>query len=234
MEAQGEKTQRLGFDSCGIFYIGGSVKVTMPWGVSNIEVLTAVAGDQEGLDIYEGEGALPGQPWHCYRSGTKANNKKCLQDRLRDLLEPSTTREELDAIPFRKDSHYCPYLRLKQKQMDRAEWLVADGSTQTVHNGAHFPLCVFTHNASARSETRVRERAENSRLRKGKGAKGSGKYGRWRTAVADATYYGKPVNAGKGTRPQSAFADHEFFGGGGATSSGSGQWPNNPEPPELK
>jgi len=40
------------------------------------------------------------------------------------------------------------------------EWLV-DG--RVLHNGAHFPLCVFTHNASARSKDRQEARAARFR-----------------------------------------------------------------------
>ena len=33
----------LGFDSCGIFYIGGCVEVSTPWNLSHMDVLSAVA-----------------------------------------------------------------------------------------------------------------------------------------------------------------------------------------------
>ena len=36
--------QNLGFDSCGIFYIGGQVEVKLEGGVNGICKLTAVAG----------------------------------------------------------------------------------------------------------------------------------------------------------------------------------------------
>ena len=67
--------QHLGFDSCAIFYIGGSVEVTPHWGLNDIPFLTAVADGNAGatgerkekkLDVYEGS-ATPGQPWCCYR-----------------------------------------------------------------------------------------------------------------------------------------------------------------------
>ena len=51
-----------------------------------------------------------------------------------------------------------------KKNMVKREWLV-DGQ---IHNGAHFPLCVFTNNARARSAEKAAERAR----RKGHGAKG--------------------------------------------------------------
>ena len=70
-----------------------------------------------------------------------------LHARMHDLLAPSTTAEELNEMWMNKIRVYCPHLRLKQKPMDKDEWLVAGH----IHNGAHFPLCVFTKNASARS-----------------------------------------------------------------------------------
>ena len=47
------------------------------------------------------------------------------------------------------------YLRVTQKSMHQSEWLVNEG----IHNGAHFPLCAFTKNSSARSKQRGIERA---------------------------------------------------------------------------
>ena len=41
--------QPLGFDSCAIFYIGGSVKVEMLWNLNHINIFTAVADDINGL-----------------------------------------------------------------------------------------------------------------------------------------------------------------------------------------
>ena len=35
--------QNLAFDSCGIFYIGGTVQVSLRWGLRDIPKLTAVA-----------------------------------------------------------------------------------------------------------------------------------------------------------------------------------------------
>ncbi len=219
MEAAVAETsgQRLGFDSCGIFYIGGSVQASTPWSLQHIDILAAVAGDQAGLDVYHGAN-FPGQPWTCYRrERLPVPADRNLQDRLRDLLTPSTTTEELQRIPHRAGVWYRPYLRLKQKSMDRNEWLV-DGN---MHNGAHFPLCVFTNNARARSEEKAKMRSQKGKT---KGAKGSGKNNRADTAVAEPTYYGKPVNTGKGTRSQSAVAAPDFFAEPHSSSSGSWQW----------
>ena len=105
--------QRLGFDTCGILYIGGRVMVTTVWSLKHIDILTAVADDNEDLHVYDSM-TVPGQPWHCYRSKKyqETTADKHLGDRLRDLLTVSTTNEELVRIPFRKGVHFCPYLRL--------------------------------------------------------------------------------------------------------------------------
>ena len=53
--------------------------------------------------------------------------------------------------------------------MEKTEWLLPSGE---IHNGAHFPLCIFTNNARARSRQKEIERG----TRKGKGkGKGEGK-----------------------------------------------------------
>ena len=70
--------QSLGFDSCGIFYIGGTVQVTLQWSLEHLDVLTMVFDDDDSketavaenttrLDWYSGSN-VPGQPWRCYRS----------------------------------------------------------------------------------------------------------------------------------------------------------------------
>ena len=58
------------------------------------------------------------------------------------------------------ESVYCPYIRFKQKPAEQLEeaWLF-DGE---MHNGAHYPLAVFTHNASRRSPARWNARHEKS------------------------------------------------------------------------
>jgi hypothetical protein len=91
--------------------------------------------------------------------------------RLRDLLTLSTTTDELESIPRRAGVCYCAYLRLKQKPMDRREWLV-EGN---MHNGAHFPLCVFTCNARARSQEAEQERARKRNSKKGSCSTNKGK-----------------------------------------------------------
>jgi hypothetical protein len=181
--------QRLGFDSCGIFYIGGKVEVRMTRPFRDIDFLSAVADEHEGLDVYRGTN-VPGQPWVCYRSRTH-NEKpedKNLKARLTDLLTPSTTERELNSIP--KPNHHCPWLRIKHKKMDYNEWIV-EGQ---IHNGAHFPLAVFTDNVRAMSEERAIARS------KGRG-KGKGKKGPGSTAVA-APFDGQQAVPGFAWRAQ--------------------------------
>ena len=169
--------QPLGFDSCGIFYIGGRVQVRLDWSLDHIDVLTAVAEQmpvevavhpdfdpdtmqmRKKLDTYRGSNH-PGQPWHCYRSKgiDEKPADKNLRDRLYDLLRPSTTAQVLTDIPPCEGGH-CPYLRVKQKTLDVSEWLV----NGEVHNGAHFPLCVWTNNSSARSAQASRDRQNKQR-----------------------------------------------------------------------
>ena len=98
----GMKEHQLGFDSCGIFHIGGHAEVVPSWGFKQIGILTAVPGDQADLDVYEGAN-VPGQPWNCYRSKDKhaAAVGKHLHARLSDLLTLSTTTEELERIQHR-------------------------------------------------------------------------------------------------------------------------------------
>jgi hypothetical protein len=139
----------LGFDSCGIFYIGGRVEVAPLYGLGKIDqLLTAVADGTNALDVYEGLN-YPGQPWNCYkRSSELRTDEKSLKGRLTDLLEVSTTTEELKDLPLWQEKQYCTYLRLKEKAMQRSEWLVGG----KMHNGAHFPLSVFTKKSSSRSK----------------------------------------------------------------------------------
>jgi hypothetical protein len=95
--------QKLGFDSCGIFYIGGLVQVSLHWGLNQIDILTAVAEvmqekhadeDSHTLDVYQGTNH-PGQHWAAYRSRAlkEPSDKKNLNERLEDLLSPSTTEK---------------------------------------------------------------------------------------------------------------------------------------------
>ena len=153
------QNQPLGMDSCAIFYIGGNVQSKMQWGLKDLERLTAVADTKamrwtDYFHEYEGD-CIPGKPWGCYRSfhSDEPRDPKDLRARLTDLLTPSTSQRDLNAIPGRTPT-LCPYLRFKQKPMNIDEWLV-DGNVQM---GAHFPLCCFTNNCRARSAVKATER----------------------------------------------------------------------------
>jgi hypothetical protein len=182
--------QALGFDSCGIFWVGSkNCQITMPWNISHLPILTAVAGDTQGffqeqqkkLDVYRSPN-VPGQHWRCYRiKKTECEADKDLAARLRDLLTPQVIQNYLDALPKRNNSLYCPYLRFKQKNMTKEEWLV----NGEVHGGAHFPLCVWTNNARARSVEGEEKREEKRRAKKAAG-KGCGKGDMGKHAGKDA------------------------------------------------
>ena len=237
--------QKLGFDSCGIFFIGGMVEVRMNWSFWHIETLAAVADDSLAtavanngmeLDVYRGAN-VPGQFWTAYRSTKykESMEDKNLQDRLTDLLTPSTTWEELQtrhtpagklaASPRhpngKKDFNYCQWLKTKQKQLDVKEWLV-DGE---VHNGAHFPLLVFTNNESGRSQASDDHRAKGKKGMKGSGS-GKGKRGSGKgTAVAEVVTPGQ----GDGTWPYfdrqwRTYPSASSNSYASAPSSSSGQW----------
>ena len=150
----------LGFDSCGIFYIGGSVKVSLQYDLGDMTMLTsAVAEDLHLLHVYDMNNA-PGQA-HC----SYQPKEKSLAEKLTSLLTPTDTEQSLAAIEGRPGKNYCRYLRLKQKPLRQEDWLT-DGEP---HNGAHFPLAVFTNNSSSRSAERAEERFARSKKCKGKG-----------------------------------------------------------------
>ena len=172
------------------------MQVKMPWGFNDIDKLMesvnhvgdfpAVADEERAKAVvWPGEGLIqlynnwnntPGQHWTCYRPKGRS-----LKRHLEDLLEPTTDSAYLEAME-RGPRRYCPHLRLVQKPMELKEWLV----NGDVHNGAHFPLCVWTKNASARSAEKVKERKEKGLERRGGKGKGKGKgKGTGKTAVAD-------------------------------------------------
>ena len=176
IKAEMTNTTPLGFDSCGIFYLGGTVQAKPQYCLSDIDSLTAVAGvlgnehlsgNFFGVDLHTYKGQqTPGKHWSCYKS-EKLKAQKNLTNRLKDLLTPSTTQKDLATIPIREGKKYCPYLRLKQKEVDRKYWIPQGGN---LHNGAHFPLLVYTKSASGRSLHREKARDARSKgQRKGKG-----------------------------------------------------------------
>ena len=147
----------FGFDSCGMFYIGGTVQVSPSYSLDHLVDLTTVVSavaappslppprltavaETLGLDTYEGQ-FPPSHYWKSYRSRAflESDKDKDLTARLTEMLTPSTSQVYLDAIPKRQGYCYCPYLRFAQKQMRKYDWFV-DGKIC----GDHFPLCIFT------------------------------------------------------------------------------------------
>ena len=151
----------------------------------------------EPLDVYKGQNH-PGQPWGCYQMKSKkeTDDQKNLRCRLETFLTPSTTAKALGELTQRQGAFYCPYLRLRQKALDPKEWLVEGDAPP----GAHFPLCVFTSNARARSRAAAQRRAEKYReLNKGNGGRWANPQRRsgdadnsWRATVADDSWWTEP------------------------------------------
>ncbi len=166
---------KLGFDSCGIFYIGGAAEVTPLYGLDQLSKLTAVAGEELHeelfleMDEYKGVN-VPGQHWSSYRQGHKnqTNEEKNLMARLTDLLTPATLPDDLPEKVYGKT---FPYLRMKQKKLDQKEWLVShvncfNERVTEIHAGAHFPLCIWTASTGHRStEAAIRRAGKNAQRR---------------------------------------------------------------------
>ena len=171
---------RLGFDSLGMFHIGGDVHCALKWDFDSIgKILTAAACNPsqgtavaaEDFDVYNGKNK-PGQLWHCYKS--KKNEKAgeiSLNDKLGHLLEPSTDQARLDQLTadqnwksYERTGRFellPAYLKVKEKHLDTREWLV-DPETQTVHNGAHKPLCVCGQTIHPPEANKKRKSAETN------------------------------------------------------------------------
>jgi endonuclease/exonuclease/phosphatase family metal-dependent hydrolase len=139
---------KLGFDSCGIFYIGGMAGIRLQYHQFNIPNLISAVAEEFGemkLDEYVKE-RHPGQPWTAYVSAAKG---KTLREKLEGLLQPENDEIDLrESLETRNGVTYCPFLRIKQKPLDQKVWLI----NGEMHKGAHFPLCVFTNNSSHRSK----------------------------------------------------------------------------------
>ena len=122
----------LGMDSCAIVDIGGDVLCEMPWNFDSIgDILKAAArpspgpqSRQERLDTYSGDNK-PGMLWNCYKSKkNEKHNDRTLENKLKDLLEPSTSQDRFDSLRAAKMSVSPAHLRLKQKILAKEEWLV--------------------------------------------------------------------------------------------------------------
>lgn len=129
----------LGFDSCGIFYIGGKAQVSPTWCFSDIDWLCAVGEAPAVADKVSSSavadkanktdrklhpftgpegGNFPGQLWWSYRSVKEDEtwSKKDFKARLTEMLEPTTNDDEYVAwFQQNQGKGYCPFLRIKQK-----------------------------------------------------------------------------------------------------------------------
>ena len=145
----------LGIDSCGVFYVGGGASVKLQYSMDDIELLSDPRYDgPRKLTTYK-DNRKPGQKWTSYFPKGKG-----LAALLQGLLEPTCTEAQLkvESAVAENESVYCPYIRFKQKHAEKLEeaWLF-DGE---MHNGSHYPLAAFTHNACRRSPTKWSERHE--------------------------------------------------------------------------
>ena len=121
----------LGMDSCAIFYIGGDVKCEMPWNFDRIgDILKAAVHPCRGpqsrpdrLDTYSGDNK-PGMLWNQYKSKkNKRPNDRTLENKLKDLLEPSTNQDRFDSLRAADMSVLPAHLRLRQKELDKKSGL---------------------------------------------------------------------------------------------------------------
>jgi hypothetical protein len=149
--------------------------------LSRTAVAASAAAAASELDTYSGVN-IPGQLWNVYKSKKNDTaNEFNLEKKLTDLLQPSTssTAVWLEKRREGQPSLLPAYLRLKQKPLNKNEWLV-DAEKGELHNGARFPLFITTKNSSHRSATGFALRREKWRLEEAKWVNlGTGK-----TAVA--------------------------------------------------
>ena len=187
--------------------------------------------DQRSLDRYSGN-SVPGQLWNCYKNKKKEKKSSMnLQKKLEGILEPSTTDERLQQLklwheqeitqlqmdrdariatggdPDEEEHDYLPsspYLKLKEKRTDQREWLL-DPSTGAVHNGAHFPLLLFTNNPSARSKAAYDKRRKDWRAKSA--ARQSWETPVWLQKGADDALSIVPGGRGRGERSSQGGVD---------------------------
>ena len=114
----------MGIDSLAIFYIGSQAQIAPSYGLADVLDFTAVAAN---LPVYEGEN-VPGKHWSCYRSDATQQI-----ERIRPRAE----------VGRPSDAH----MHAPKKIWTRSR----ETPSGEIHNGAHFPLCIFTKNSSARS-----------------------------------------------------------------------------------
>ena len=116
------------------------------------------------MQSYEGpagSGNFPGQPWSSYRSDV---DKKPCGDRLTELLTPTREAQYFEdswKSGRSKEHKHCPFLRLVEKRLDPNEWFVDVDGKRQLHNGAHYPLTVWTKSAGKRSQKLHDRRQQN-------------------------------------------------------------------------
>ena len=104
----------------------------------------------------------PGQLWTEYKSTSNDTGELIaelgdaagLLGKLQDLLQQSESFQEVEDIYQREFT--TPLLKLKEKRLK--SWHAED-----ITNGAHFPLCVYTHNRRARSSEAKAKRLKQFR-----------------------------------------------------------------------
>ena len=87
-----------------------------------------------------------------------------LRTKLESMLQPSTPQKRLDQLRRIIPVGQKAFLRLRQKETQKEEWLL-NPDTGDVHKGAHFPLLMFTNNSSARSKESDDKRKANLNAR---------------------------------------------------------------------
>ena len=200
------------------------------------------------LDRYSGNNA-PGQLWDCYKNKKRENKSSMnLQTKLEGLLQPSTTDERLQQLlllhqqertqlqmerhariamgrdPDEEEQDYLPsspYLKLKQKSTDQREWLL-DPSTGAVHNGAHFPLLLFTNNPSARSKAAYDKRKKDWRDKSA--ARQSRDTPVWLQKGADDALSIVPGGRGRGERSSQGGGQGSHMGSRGRGTNSGWDW----------
>ena len=144
--------EKVGLDSCCIFYVGGDeVESRLSWPSSHIPRLLS-AGRDDGtvtsdygveLHSYRHHSHAPGQPWWNYRSKGETN----LKTKLQDFLVCRKSQEEWKLERGSKHTK-VRQLRFIQKQMPQDSVFV----NGAFHNGAHMNLIVWTENPNRQSK----------------------------------------------------------------------------------
>ena len=134
--------EKFHMDSCGIFVIGGNAEVNPTWSAESMHMFKCPRSAPMRLPTFEGP--HPGQSWVCYLPKNQS-----LEQVVGPMLQRNFQKPDIAANTSRT------FLRVKQKELDRAIWEL-DGN---VHKGAHFPLAIWTIGNSWRSEDAAKRRA---------------------------------------------------------------------------